>query len=181
MIILTQGRSAISRTIQFGTYSKYSHMAEAKVTDEIREKIHEIPDYELLHDIRVVEAWHRGGVRVNANISKLHKKGTIVDFFDIPLAPTRVLNDVFDLMASQAGKKYDLRSIFRFVHHRGREKYNAEGNAADHWFCSELGYWAWYMKWGKLLQYKLDDSYLVAPKHIYMSPYPVFRRRVVVA
>lgn len=183
MIILTQGKSRISRTINFMTWSKYSHMAEAKVTDEIRDKIGDpeaITDYEVLHDIHIVEAWHAGGVRVENNISAAHKKGTVIDFYDMPAVGTSTLNAVFDRMATQEGKGYDLRGVFRFAHHRGREEYNSDGNAADKWFCSELGYWAWYMEWGSLLQYVLADCFRVAPKHIAISPYPVHVRRVVV-
>jgi len=111
-IALYKGTSLISKIIQFQTRSKYSHAAC------------------LLDDNSIIEAWHVGGVRHVKTLLTDHTPRTPVDIYQI--TATHLQQEQFErFLFAQVGKKYDFRSVFRFL-----TKYPAVKN--DKWFCSEL-------------------------------------------
>lgn len=106
-----RGRSFVSWLIKKQTRSIWSHSAA------------------VLQDGSVIEAWHVGGVSHVADLSVNHSKGTQVDLFRIEC--TQAQADKFEeLLKADIGKKYDFRSVFRFL-----SKHPSCDN--DKWFCSE--------------------------------------------
>ena len=65
-----RGKSAISRTIQFRSWSVYSHVAA------------------IYGDGSVVEAWHKGGVVYRDNYDEGHADGTVIDLFHYDMKAT---------------------------------------------------------------------------------------------
>ena len=107
-----KGISLVSKLIRWQTRSEYSHAAVE------------------LSDGSVIEAWHRGGVCHVDDFREQHEPGTKVDVFTFD-------HDGFDekaainFLLNQVGKKYDRKSILRFVTRR-------MDPANDRWICSEL-------------------------------------------
>lgn len=110
-----RGLSLVSKAIRWQTRSDYSHVAV------------------WLDDESVIEAWHEGGVRRIPYPEYGHTKGTPIDVFSITVPfNARVVED---FLFAQIGKKYDFRSIARFLTRR-HDKLN------DAWFCNELAEYA---------------------------------------
>lgn len=111
-IMLFKGTSFISRAIRFQTRSVYSHAA-------------------ILDQSIVTESWHKGGVRQYPleELRHNHKSGTGIDIYDIR-GPYDVAA-VRTFLSQAIGKKYDFKSIFRFLTRR-------RAQADDKYFCSEL-------------------------------------------
>ena len=81
-----RGKSAISRAIQFRSWSAYSHAAA------------------IYGDGSVVEAWHKGGVVYRDNYDEGHANGTVIDLFHYDITATeRRRFDEF--LEEQIGKK----------------------------------------------------------------------------
>jgi len=110
-VLLYRGRSIISRGIQLQTRSKYSHAAV------------------MLDDRTVIEAWHKGGVRRLDSPFDGHSEKTLIDVYKVD--DTYYPEIVEDFLKQQIGKKYDFRSVLRFM-----TRIKAKDN--DKWFCSEL-------------------------------------------
>lgn len=107
-----RGRSFVSWLIKKQTRSIWSHSAA------------------VLQDGSVIEAWHVGGVSHVADLSVNHSKGTQVDLFRIEC--TQAQADAFEvLLKKDIGKKYDFRSVFRFL-----SKHST--CIDDRWFCTEV-------------------------------------------
>lgn len=106
-----QGKSLISKLIRGQTRSLWSHTAA------------------VLSDGSVIEAWHKGGVSHVKNLSVNHTPGTAVDLFRIKCTPEQAAG-FEDHLLQIVGKKYDFRSVFRFL-----TKVPAIIN--DQWFCTE--------------------------------------------
>lgn len=106
-----QGKSWVSKAIRFQTRSDYSHVALE------------------MDDGRVYEAWHIGGVRLLPSFRDGHHPGTPVDVFH-PILHTDE-NAVRPFLDAQVGKKYDFKSVARFLTRRDAPE---DGK----WFCSEL-------------------------------------------
>ena len=108
------GTSITSSLIKIQTRSKYSHIGV------------------MLHDGSVVEAWQGTGVRQIENAFIGHADNTLIDVFSI-----KSINTDFDEPAAtkylleQIGKKYDYRSVWRFLSRR-----DAPDN--ESLFCSEM-------------------------------------------
>ena len=109
-ILAYQGKSFISKLIRWQTRSKYSHIAVE------------------LDDGTIVEAWASYGV-IHNSFSYAHKPGTPVDVYRIKGLLDSVKAEEF--LLEQVGKKYDWKSVFRFLWHTPASK-------NDKWFCSEL-------------------------------------------
>lgn len=111
-IALYKGVSLISILIRMQTRSVYSHAAC------------------LLDDDSAIEAWNVGGVRHIKTLLTGHKPQTDIDVYHI--AATQAQQECYEkFLHAQVGKKYDFRSVFRFL-----TKYPAVRN--NKWFCSEL-------------------------------------------
>lgn len=146
-ILAYQGISLVSKAIRWQTRSPWSHIGI------------------LLSDGRTVEAWHKGGVVISANQRKNHTIGTKIAVFRIDFEFYE--EKVEASLLSEVGKKYDFRSVFRFVSRR-----NAP--ADDRWFCSELAH----AKLPFLLE-RVNSAH-VSPRDLVMSPYLKLEREFVV-
>ena len=114
-VLAYQGKSFVSWLIKKQTRSIYSHVA-----------------IELDDNRTVIEAWAMGGVCIRKNFSEGHSKGTPVDVFKINKSISVTESEqVEQFLRDQVGKKYDWKSVFRFLKHTP-----AVDN--DKWFCSEL-------------------------------------------
>jgi uncharacterized protein YycO len=145
-ILLFKGKSLISRLIQWQTRSPYSHVAVQ------------------LNDGRIVEAWHIGGVGYLTEHT--HTPKTEIDVFKIEGEYNILAVEKF--LSAQIGKKYDFRSVFRFVSRR-------DAPADDRWFCSELVVTAFYMGGLDLLR---GAPSMMSPRDIAMIPRLQFERTV---
>lgn len=112
-ILAYRGRSLISKAIQFQTRSPYSHVAI------------KLDDYEIY------EAWHVGGVRRLRYALDGHDDATPIDIYRVDPSLDYDTHKVRAFLRAQLGKKYDFKSVARFV---SRRKVRAD----DRWFCSEL-------------------------------------------
>lgn len=114
-VLAYQGKSIVSWLIKKQTRSIYSHVA-----------------IELDDGRTVIEAWAIGGVCIRKSFNEGHKKGTPVDVFHInkQMSATEA-KQAEEFFRDQVGKKYDWKSVFRFLKHKP-----AVDN--DKWFCSEL-------------------------------------------
>lgn len=147
MIGLYRGTSLLSRAIQWRTWSCYSHASWI-----CRDRQH------------CYEAWKEGVTygRIDAH----HKPGTVIDLFEVDLprkyhyAEAEFYREVEKHLATQLGKKYDIRGLLSFVSRR--EKQNQ-----DRWFCSELVFWALEQAGALLLR---APAYKVAPGTLSLSP-----------
>lgn len=117
MIAAYRGTSTISRAIQWQTRSPYSHVGW------------------LCGDGSIVEAWHKGGVRRNADLGTAHTPGTVVDLFSVRDLGTWEEMQVVMFLESTLGAKYDFGSVLRFLTRR----HESPRDRAK-WFCSELVY-----------------------------------------
>jgi len=127
MIASYQGKGKISRLIKWQTRSSESHTAW------------------LCRDGSLIESWQKRGVDHVPNTSSLaatlgvnHTPGTMVRLFRIEPQPSILLSpEKFDMiegfLRQQVGKKYDWRSVARFVTRREEHP-----NDKDKWFCTEL-------------------------------------------
>ena len=135
-----KGISLISKIIRFQTRSLYSHSALE------------------LDDGRVIEAWHKGGVRLLESWDEGHTKGTEIDVYKLPsMLNTR---EAEKFLFSQLGEPYDFSSVFRFVSHTP-----APDNGK--WFCSELVLSA-VLAGGVTLQHIRHSQ--ASPRDVGMSP-----------
>lgn len=144
-ILLFKGKSFISRAIRFQTRSIYSHVAVE------------------LDDSSIIEAWHVGGV-VHRKFGEGHSKGTEVDVFKIKLPDSYPSTLIENFLIKQVGKKYDFKSVARFVSRRSVE-------ADDKWFCSELVLAAFNNVHSPLLHINPSTA---SPRDVAMSPYLFF-------
>ena len=139
-ILQYRGRSIISRLIRFQTRSPYSHTAIQ------------------FSDGCVIEAWHKGGVRLLSSPLDGHSNGTLIDVYSIDghVDEERVRS----CMEAQIGQKYDFWAIGRFLSRRNQP-------ANNKWFCSELALTA-IAKGGLRL---LNGNYShMSPRDVSLSP-----------
>lgn len=123
-------------------------------------------------DGSVFEAWQNGGVLHNHSLSARHTPGTRVDLFEFVTPLTAAQKEQMRAwMRSQLGKKYDFRSVFRFL-----TRVDKKG-AEDSWFCSEYAFMALYQIEVELLC--RIPAFKIAPCLIPMSPLLFFSERVV--
>ena len=108
-ILLFKGKGWISRLIRWQTRSIYSHAAILVGVDTI------------------IEAWQGTGVR-----KKKITRWDDIDAFRI-YCSDRQKKDVIEFLHKQLGKKYDYRSVFRFL-------IKIPAGINDKWFCSELAF-----------------------------------------
>jgi len=112
-VLAYKGISLISKAIRWQTRSEFSHIAVE------------------LNDGSVVEAWHKGGVVHSGSFRALHTPGTEVVVYEFDPGLTEEQELALERwLLSQVGKKYDFRSVFRFLTRR-------KAPADDMWFCSE--------------------------------------------
>ena len=139
-VLLYRGRSIVSRGIQLQTRSKYSHVAVE------------------LDNGAVIEAWHKGGVRLIKDPFEGHSDKTLIDVYRIDegYKPHRVER----FLRSRIGRKYDFRSVFRFL-----TRIKAKDN--DKWFCSELTIEAFRHGGLNLLK---GNSGMLSPRDVSLSP-----------
>lgn len=117
MILLYRGISWVSRVIQWQTRTPYSHAAW------------------MMRDGTVIEAWHVGGVRHNANPFLCHTSGTTVDVYDFKQPLSTAEHDrIESFLLSHCGRSYDFLGVFRFLTRDNCEPSNGKLK----WFCSEL-------------------------------------------
>jgi len=138
-----RGRSLVSKAIQMQTRSPYSHVAVQ------------------MQDARgaVIEAWHVGGVREIADPLEGHDSDTVIDVFSVTGLYRET--DVVNFLKQELGKKYDFRSVARFL-----TRIPAKENGK--WFCSELVVAA-FRHGGLSLQAGSPDMF--SPRDVCMSPY----------
>ncbi len=132
-----QGKSIISKLIRWQTRSKYSH-----VSIEV-----DGFNYEAWNNGVVRRQWHEG-----------HTDGTKVDVFRLQKGIVNGL--LLKALKAQLGKKYDYKSIARFL---SRRKVQLDNK----WFCSELVSWSLAQS-GLMLQI-IPHSY-ITPRDVCMSP-----------
>lgn len=149
-LLFYKGKGLVSKAIRFQTRSEYSHVA-------VR-----------LRDHTVVEAWHVGGVRRLRYPHEGHASGTPVDVFrlDDSFAYDPDLVEAF--LLSQLGKKYDFKSVFRFI---TRRKVVLD----DAWFCSELVLAAFAAGGSRLLRGNPSEA---SPEIASLSPYLVYEKTI---
>lgn len=111
----------MSRLIQWQTRSEYSHAALV------------VPD--VANGLLVVEAWQKSGVRIYRPTR--HERTTQMDLHDVEVTPQEQ-EAIYSWASSQVGKKYDWKSVFRFVTRR-------RGVHEDTWFCSEFVFQAFHL------------------------------------
>jgi len=111
-VLLYQGLSIVSKLIRLQTRSKFSHAA-VRLTDG-----------------SVVESWASDGVRHMKTALDGHHPATIISIFHVDGDYSPELVEKF--LLDQVGKKYDFRSVFRFMSRR-----DASTDPGP-WFCSEL-------------------------------------------
>lgn len=140
-ILQYRGVSIISKGIQLQTRSPYSHSAI------------------MLDDGSVIEAWHKGGVRHLRDPFEGHDDKTVIDVYEIQADFNENVTMAF--LRGQLGKKYDFRSVIRFLT-RLRSRDN------DKWFCSELVVEA--LRAGGLTLLRGHSS-MFSPRDVAMSPY----------
>lgn len=117
---LYQGKSLVSKAIQFRTWSKYSHVAS----------IHP--------DGSVVEAWVKSAtVRRTLCPSCGHQPGTVIDCFAWPGLTHGEVEGLHEFYVSQVGKPYDFLGALGFLRRRHSAAPGHDGRA---WFCSELAF-----------------------------------------
>lgn len=139
-ILAFKGTSWISKAIRFQTRSPFSHIGIQ------------------LDDGSIIEAWHKGGVQHVANASVLHTPGTEVHVYRIDADLDTETAERF--LLEQVGKKYDFRSVARFLSRR-------KSSANDKYFCNELAEYACLFAGTRLLNGKPSEH---APGHTVMSP-----------
>ena len=144
-LLLYKGKSWVSRLIRWQTRSKYSHAAI------------------FIPEEGVYEAWHIGGVQKNKDWKVLHKKGTIVDVFCPTEFDKENTQKVVEFLESQVGKKYDFRSVFRFLTRQPEHP-----DDKDKWFCSELASMA-FMRAGYCLLKRIEP-WAISPALLSYSP-----------
>lgn len=148
-ILAYQGTSLISKAIRLQTRSKYSHIAV------------------MLSDGQVIEAWHKGGVQLSPSPSTLHAPGTKVDVFRIDAEFDEATAERF--LHEQKGKKYDFKSVARFMSRR-KTRHN------DKYFCSELAEFA--LMFGGLLLLNGNPSEH-SPRDTALSPYLILEDQII--
>jgi uncharacterized protein YycO len=119
VIALYKGRSALSRIIEFRTWSPYSHAAW--VDEDLGQ---------------VIETWE-GGVGVSKTLGERHAKGTRVDLFSVTGETREARVAIRTWLMNQVGKPYDYWALLGFL---ARSK-SMESQAK--WFCSELVFQAY--------------------------------------
>lgn len=151
-LLAYHGKGIVSRMIQLQTRSPYSHIALQ------------------LDDGTVIEAWHVGGVRHNADWTTIHGKGTSVDVFRFNEESLCQFDEgkVLAWLQKQLGKKYDFLSVFRFLSKRKALK-------NDRWFCSELVEQAIIEGGGQLLN---GEPAHHSPRDTVMSPCLILEDRL---
>ena len=138
LVLAYKGKSWISKTIRWQTRSEYSHIG-------------------IWIDEGVVEAWHKGGVRLVTNPDEGHTDGTPIDVFEpiVRIDERRLRN----ALLNEVGKAYDFHGCARFLSRR-------DAPLDDRWFCSELAAWA--LKQSNLTLQRIPASHM-APAHVAMS------------
>lgn len=117
-----------------------------------------------MDDYSVIEAWHKGGVRRIPAPYHGHTPGTPIDVFRI--------NAKFDagavtaFLEEQIGKKYDFKSVGRFITRR-------DAPLDDAWFCSEMELYAF--AFGGCPQLRGNYSQM-SPRDSVMSPLKVYEQ-----
>ena len=141
-ILAYSGTSWPSLLIRFQSRSRFSHVAVE------------------LDDKTVIEAWAFIGVRHVSDKSEAHKAGTVIEAYDITGEYDQ--DAVESFLHSQLGKKYDYRSLIRFITRR-------HTRADNKWICSELVLEA-FRRGGLELQKRIPASH-ATPRDIIMSPH----------
>lgn len=109
-VLFFRGKGFFSMLIRWQTRSRYSHAAI------------------LLDNGHIIESWQKGGVQIS-HIKDWSK----IDAYSVDGMTPDQWETAIKFAKSQLGKKYDLRSVFRFL-----SKRKAPDNSK--WFCSELVY-----------------------------------------
>lgn len=150
-IALFEGVSVVSRLIRWQTRSSYSHVAA------------------IMQDGSVIEAWHKGGVRHVHSLDFLHTPGTLVHIFEVNI-PDHFQVDYFDFLMLQVGKKYDFRSVFRFITRK-------RGMSDGKWFCSELVFEA--LQYANIVPLRRIQSQDVSPQLLSLSPFLKYKEKII--
>ena len=143
-LLLYMGKSAVSKAIEWQTRSPYSHVAVE------------------LDDGRIVEAWHKQGVRIIDHGHEGHSMGTPIEYYSIGVPFSHAPVEAF--LLNQVGKGYDWRGVWRFVSRRDQP-------VNDRWFCSELCVAAFAQ--GGLHLLKGNPS-IFSPRDVSISPVIVY-------
>ena len=143
-ILLYRGKSLISKLIRWQTRSIYSH-ASIYIEGEGN-----------------IEAWHIGGVRMKDSYCDGHKSGTIIDVFSVDLSDEEI-EKIVEYAKSKIGKKYDFRSVFRFLTRKPQNEHDK-----DKWFCSELVFASF--KYAGINLLERIEAWAVSPALLSFSP-----------
>lgn len=145
-ILAYRGVGIISKAIQFQTRSPYSHVAI------------EIAEH------RIYEAWHVGGVRQLRYAIDGHDESTRIDIYRLDPALDCDVDKVEMFLLQQTGKRYDFKSVARFLTRRKVRK-------DDRWFCSELVLAALQAGGVNLLHINHSEA---SPRDVSISPHLIY-------
>lgn len=148
MILLYRGKSFISWRIRMATLSRISHAAWLKTTYDMRSEIRTASanknDWadltEDIIDLGVIEAWHKGGVRETFSLRDGHKKGTIIDVYDLPSLDEQTFGAMEWSMRKQVGDGYWFKGIFYARTNKFMENEPPQDKLGNikKWFCSHI-------------------------------------------
>ena len=115
-ILNYKGLSLISKAIKMATWSPYSHTAIAN------------------NHGAVIEAWHKGGVRLSMSPWSLHKEKTPISVYRVDGISYRIAAKIWKSALLHVGEEYDFRALYGFIPGlRALWK-----DDPDKWFCSHL-------------------------------------------
>jgi hypothetical protein len=165
-ILQYQGKSFLSKSIRFRTWSVYSHSAILPM-----DKPEDMSWTEFLNRSYVYEAWidsmipPRGDVKRSNGFSEMHTPNTMVDVYKIVPPPGITFDSVAarDYAESMRGTPYDFSGAFGFVTRRD--------GAQDpkKLFCSEYAFL--YCRAGGLVLLNHIAPHKVYPGLLPLSPY----------
>lgn len=145
-IALYQGTDPVSMLIRWQTRSQYSHSALLTDNGEVIEA--------------TMRPFPRGSVARVAGLNAQHAEGTKVDIFESLAAHDEMKSDKW--LEQQIGKRYDYRSVFRFM-----TRVPADENQA--YYCSELVFG--YFQAGDLNLLERIEAHNVRPCDLAYSPF----------
>lgn len=153
---LYQGTSVVSWAIRFITRSCYSHAAfvfdepACAAADRMRDEGVVFKRLHFYHPGAVVEAW-KGGVRNAMHIGSLHKRGTVVDLFQMERPGlTATQEEALVLFCDDIiGWPYGFHNVLRFITKQ-------PGRDDGSYFCSEAVFEGFRKAGATLLKNKKD-------------------------
>jgi hypothetical protein len=147
MLLLYRGKSFVSWRVKAATLSQYSHESLLKTTQCLRDAIRacngSLPDdlQRCIINAGCLEAWHIGGVRETQSLYEGHKRGTVIDIYDLPEMEDFKWAIMEQVFRAEKGKDYWFGGILyaRLNTWASKEPPMDEHGNIRKWFCSMLG------------------------------------------